>query len=148
MNAPIAPAPLSPTLLESFERDGYLVVRGLYSSEETAYIRDSFMQENRNGPVEGLSQIPQSFSKDDPLSFYPRMMNPHRHPDKQVGLVALEYLLAPASRVSSGIYWARSRWQPRLCSTSSPPVRGVRNCIRTTSTCGFLPEPALRRGWP
>jgi len=105
MNPTPAPAPVSPALLspasltpdqlEQFERDGYLIVRGLYSSEETTHIRDSFMQENCNGPVEGLSQIPQSFSKDDPLSFYPRMMHPHKHTDKEVGRVARNFLLDP-----------------------------------------------------
>lgn len=54
------------------------------------------MDANAEGPVEGLSEIRRGvngYSTDDPLSFYPRMMQPHKHPDKAVGALALRYML-------------------------------------------------------
>jgi ectoine hydroxylase-related dioxygenase (phytanoyl-CoA dioxygenase family) len=85
---------LAPDQLEHFEREGYLIVRGLYSSAEAAQIREAFMDAARDGPVPGLSDTPKSADPNDPLAFYPRMMNPHRHAERAVGRVALEFLLA------------------------------------------------------
>jgi phytanoyl-CoA hydroxylase len=80
--------------LDAYERDGYLIVRGLFSPEEVAEIRETFMEEGKNGPVPGLSEIvSRPVSADDPLTFYPRMMHPHRHPDKPAGRLAMRYLL-------------------------------------------------------
>jgi phytanoyl-CoA hydroxylase len=84
-----------------FERDGFVVVRGLLSPTEVAEIRDGFMSQASNGPVEGLSEIRRKkvdgtvggYDKSDPLSFYPRMMQPHKHADKAVGLIAMKYML-------------------------------------------------------
>ena len=90
-----SPSPLPATMLETFEREGYLIVRGLYSSEEIAHIRETFMTQAEHGPVAELSDVPAQVSSSDPLSFYPRMMNPHKHLDKAVGKVALEFLLSP-----------------------------------------------------
>jgi hypothetical protein len=80
-------------LLVDFQRDGFCVARGLFSAEEATLIRDTFMTQNEHGPIKGLSDIRKSFTPDDPLSFYPRMMHPHRHPDKPVGPVALRFML-------------------------------------------------------
>jgi phytanoyl-CoA hydroxylase len=82
------------TTLEQYQQEGYAVLRGLFSSDEITAIRDAFMDQARDGPVPGLSDMPKSFTPSDPLSFYPRMMNPHKHTDKAVGRLALEYLLA------------------------------------------------------
>ena len=38
-------------LLCEFQKDGYIVIRGLYTSEEAAQIRDTFMKEAQGGPV-------------------------------------------------------------------------------------------------
>ena len=38
-----------------FDRDGFLVVRQMFSPSEIAEIRDTFMAQNANGPVPGLS---------------------------------------------------------------------------------------------
>ena len=88
---------LSPEQVASFHRDGFVVVRQLLSPEEVATIRDTFMMMNANGPVPGLSEMkhggPGAYSEGDPLRFYPRMMHPHRHPDKPVGPLAFRYLI-------------------------------------------------------
>jgi ectoine hydroxylase-related dioxygenase (phytanoyl-CoA dioxygenase family) len=85
-----------------FRRDGFIVIRGLFSIDEAAHIRDTFMAMNANGPVEGLSETRRhhadgesGYDVSDPLSFYPRMMFPHRHADKPVGPLALKYMLDP-----------------------------------------------------
>ena len=83
--------------LESFQRDGFVVVRGLISPAEAVEIRETFMAANANGPVAGLSEMKHgdvaAYSPSDPLSFYPRMMHPHQHPDKAVGQMAKRYLI-------------------------------------------------------
>ncbi len=85
-------------LLCEFQKDGYIVIRGLYTSEEAAQIRDTFMKEAQGGPVPGLSEISRGgirYDPSDPLSYYPRMMNPHRHTHLAVGKIALDFLLNP-----------------------------------------------------
>lgn len=84
------------TLVEAFHRDGFVVVPGLLSPEEVVEIRETFMDANANGPVEGLSEIRRGeggYTLDDPLAFYPRMMHPHKHLDKAVGALSLRYML-------------------------------------------------------
>ncbi len=56
-------------------------------------LRATFMETNADGPVPGLSEIRQSYESSDPLSFYPRMMHPHRHPDKPVGPISMTWML-------------------------------------------------------
>ena len=89
---------LSSEEIEHYHREGYHVARGLMSAAEVAEIREGFMEMNASGPVEGLSETRRSgaengYSKDDPLSFYPRMMNPHRQQNMPVGPLSLKYLL-------------------------------------------------------
>ncbi len=89
--------------MAAFRRDGFVIVRELFSTEEIAALRDTFMAMNANGPVEGLSEIKRGkadgstggYDASDPLSFYPRMMHPHKHMDKPVGPLAKRYMLDP-----------------------------------------------------
>jgi len=95
-----AVAPVSEQQMAEFRRDGFIVMRGLLSREEAVAIREAFMDMNRNGPVEGLSEMKRGkvdgtvggYDPKDPLSFYPRMMHPHNHPDKPVGPVAMKFM--------------------------------------------------------
>ena len=82
------------TLTEQFAKDGYAIARGMFSEAEVAALRETFMAQNADGPVAGLSDGHfTTASTDDPLAFYPRMMHPHRHPDKLVGPIALDYMM-------------------------------------------------------
>ncbi len=81
--------------LEQYHRDGFLICRGLLSREEVEEIRGSFMELAANGPVEGLSETKQGYDPADPLSRYPRMMHPHRHPELPVGPLAMRTMLDP-----------------------------------------------------
>ena len=79
-------------------REGYFVARGLLSRAEVDEILDAFMTLNADGPVAGLSEIVGgrgAYTPEDPLSFYPRMMQPHTHPELPVGPLAKRYLLDP-----------------------------------------------------
>jgi phytanoyl-CoA hydroxylase len=88
-------------LIAEFRRDGFCVARGLFSTEEVAEIRETFMAMNKDGPVDGLSEIRRgktdgtygAYTTTDPLAFYPRMMHPHKHADKPVGPIAMKYML-------------------------------------------------------
>jgi phytanoyl-CoA hydroxylase len=83
--------------LLQLERDGYVIVPGLFSSDEVAEIRETFMAEAADGPVEGLSEFKNgtrpAYDPSDPLAYYPRMMNPHSHTELAVGTVAGKYML-------------------------------------------------------
>lgn len=70
---------LSNEQLEQFHRDGFLVARGVLSSEEVAALRDHFMALHAAGPIPGFfdPMTPQE-SKGDILRQYPRVMHPHR----------------------------------------------------------------------
>ena len=86
---------------DAFHRDGFVVARGLLSREEATVIRDTFMEQNKDGPVPGLSEMKftrydgseGSYDRTDPLAFYPRMIHPHKHPDLAVGPLAMRYML-------------------------------------------------------
>ena len=84
---------LTPEQHAQFERDGFLVLRGFYSPEETAAIREAFMAQNADGPIPGMSEINANYQPEDPLAFYPRMMHPHTHPEHLVGPLAMRYML-------------------------------------------------------
>ncbi|WP_309713668.1 phytanoyl-CoA dioxygenase family protein [Armatimonas sp.] len=86
-------------LAEAFHRDGFVIVPGLFSPDEVETIKATFMAQNAEGPVEGLSEIRRGgkdgYSDNDPLAFYPRMMHPHKHADKPVGPLSMRYMLDP-----------------------------------------------------
>ena len=65
---------------DAYERDGYHIARGLFSEAEVAELRDAFMTQAQDGPVEGLSETGRITDPNDPLYFYPRMMQPHHKP--------------------------------------------------------------------
>ncbi len=94
MNRPAQDVGLTEEGKAQFDRDGFLVLRGLFSPAEAAAIRDAFMAENADGPVPGLSSIGEGVTDPaDPLAFYPRMMNPHSQPGRAVGRIARDFLL-------------------------------------------------------
>jgi phytanoyl-CoA hydroxylase len=83
-------------ITSQFDRDGFVVTRGLFSPADIAEIRDTFMDLARNGPVEGISEYkPGLYKPEDPLAQYPRMMHPHSHPELPVGPLARRFMLDP-----------------------------------------------------
>jgi phytanoyl-CoA hydroxylase len=82
---------------EQFNRDGYVVSRQLFSSDEIDHIRATFMELAKDGPVENLSEMQHGgvprYSDSDPLKKYPRMMHPHLRSDLAVGPLTMKYML-------------------------------------------------------
>lgn len=84
---------------ETFSRNGYAVVRALFTPAEIDELRETFMEAAADGPVDGLSDAHWRDCDDhDPLRRHPRMMHPHRHPDKPVGPLAMRRMLDPRLR--------------------------------------------------
>ena len=90
------PTALTPDQLKQFRRDGYAVLRGVYSAEEVAEMRDTFTAVAEAGPVPGMSEVRHggsAYDPADPLAKYPRMVHPHKHPESPVGPLAMRHLL-------------------------------------------------------
>ncbi len=79
--------------LDRFGANGFLVVRQLFLPHEIDELRDTFMSQAAHGPVPNLSEVNPKYQPDDPLTFYPRMMHPHRHPDLAVGPISMRLML-------------------------------------------------------
>jgi ectoine hydroxylase-related dioxygenase (phytanoyl-CoA dioxygenase family) len=65
--------------LDTFQRDGYIIVKGLVTPAEVKELNDHFTAMHAAGPVTGLFQ-PKSLeeAEGDMLKVYPRFMHPHR----------------------------------------------------------------------
>lgn len=82
---------ITTTQREEFERQGYLVVKGLFSQEEAEMLKTHFMQKHANGPVPGYFQpLTEAEAEGDVLKMYPRFMHPHRTDD-----LSMKYMLDP-----------------------------------------------------
>lgn len=87
---------ISEEAVESFRRDGFVIVRSLFSGEEMEVVRERFMDLAKDGPVPGLSDVhsgASTSSENDPLKRYPRMMHPHLHPELEVGDLSMQMML-------------------------------------------------------
>lgn len=63
--------------LQAYRQHGYVVARGLFSSDEVARYRDHYMTLRRHGPYPGdLAGVDATSS--DPLTRYPRLIHMHR----------------------------------------------------------------------
>ncbi len=73
----------------SYQHNGYVVVKGLFSSDEVAAYREHFMTLRKHGTYPGDLAGVDSTSA-DPLKRYPRMIHMHRWDD-----VSLRWMLEP-----------------------------------------------------
>jgi len=65
--------------LDQFQRDGYLVMRGLFSPDEVRELRDTLMEIHARAPIGSFYQrASEEEAAGDPLKLYPRVMHPHR----------------------------------------------------------------------
>jgi phytanoyl-CoA hydroxylase len=62
---------------EFYDNNGYVVVKGLFSSEEVAVYREHFMDLRAEGAKPG-DMVAETQKSDDPLQKYPRMIHMHR----------------------------------------------------------------------
>ncbi|MEK7413094.1 MAG: phytanoyl-CoA dioxygenase family protein [Planctomycetota bacterium] len=78
----------------AYARDGYHIQRGLLSQQDVSEVLDAFMRLAKNGPIDGLSNVPLQTAATDPLAKFPRMMHPHIHPEHpETCRLALRWLL-------------------------------------------------------
>ncbi|MFI5385859.1 MAG: phytanoyl-CoA dioxygenase family protein [Fimbriimonadales bacterium] len=61
---------------EQWERDGYVLVEGLFSREEVERYRDHFMEWNDSDRKEDFDKVDPTGQ--DPLARFPRIIHPHR----------------------------------------------------------------------
>ncbi|GMK39204.1 protein involved in biosynthesis of mitomycin antibiotics/polyketide fumonisin [Paenibacillus sp. CCS19] len=75
--------------MEQFEKEGYLIVRGVWNTDEVAEIKRTFDEIGEN-TIPGFFEPDLSEENQDPLRRYPRVMHPHRFND-----VSKKYMLHP-----------------------------------------------------
>ena len=68
---------LTPEMQADFRRDGYLILRNLFTAEEAANYRDHYMRLNEERRVAGDTRFAGA-NPNDPLVKYPRMLQMHR----------------------------------------------------------------------
>lgn len=71
------PKTLSVDQWSMFQKEGYIIVKGLFSEEDLRRIDDTF-DEISNRTIPGYFEPDFNASSDDPLKRYPRVMHPHR----------------------------------------------------------------------
>jgi len=80
------------SLASTYQRDGVVLVPGLFSAAEMDHVRDRFMAEVERGTSLGWDDgVPPG----DPLARYPRFVHPHRRPDTAAGRMARALMLDP-----------------------------------------------------
>ncbi|HEV8245949.1 MAG TPA: phytanoyl-CoA dioxygenase family protein [Polyangiaceae bacterium] len=88
------PAQLSAQQRVQYDRQGYWIARSLLSAGEAAELGQAFSELGKDGPVVGISDCHVAEARpDDPLRHWPRMMNPHRHPEYEAGRLTLRTML-------------------------------------------------------
>lgn len=84
---------------QHFDREGYLIVKGLFDASELREIETTF-EEIGKAPVPGYFEPDLSGDSADPLKRFPRVMHPHRFND-----TAKKYMLhAPVLAVLEDLY--------------------------------------------
>jgi len=73
--------------VDAYERDGFLVARGLFTPDEVAAFLDHFMRVHAAGG-EGWTERPIEADSPDPLRQYPRLLQMHRGDE-----LSLDYML-------------------------------------------------------
>ncbi|MEK3890492.1 phytanoyl-CoA dioxygenase family protein [Bacillus sp. FSL K6-3431] len=74
---------------EMFDKEGYLIVKGLFSKEETERLKEHFMRMHAAGPIPGhFSPLTEEKANGNVLKMYPRIMHPHK-----IDTVSMKYML-------------------------------------------------------
>ena len=79
----------------AFQRDGFVIARGLFNTADVTALRDAAMRQVALGATPGLYDEFHHFGSDDPLQRYPRMLMPHRHPGLEIGRLSEQHLFDP-----------------------------------------------------
>ncbi|MDQ1301503.1 MAG: phytanoyl-CoA hydroxylase [Chloroflexota bacterium] len=103
---------LTPEMQADFQRDGYLIARGLFKTEEAASYRDHYMRLNDERRAPGDTRFTGA-NPNDPLVKYPRMLQMHRWDetslnwllDRRIGAALTDLLGAEPFAVQTMIYF-------------------------------------------
>jgi phytanoyl-CoA hydroxylase len=79
------------TVKEQWDRDGYVLAKGVFSQEEIERIREHFMAWNASDRKEDFDKVDPTGQ--DPLAQYPRIIHPHRRDP-----LSLDFMLDPRLR--------------------------------------------------
>jgi phytanoyl-CoA hydroxylase len=124
-------------LSRTYDRDGYVILRSLWSPEEVAAIRAAFFDLAEGGAVPGLFEPTiarhdlvnqggrQEPKGDDPLLRYPRVLQPHARPDLPVGALSRRCLLDPrVLQVVAALYGETAHAVQSMFYFKPPGARG------------------------
>jgi len=73
-----APLAVTPADVDTYHRDGFLILRGLFSREEAVGLLDHFMRMHAERHIPGYKFLTNEEAGGDPLKLFPRIMQPHR----------------------------------------------------------------------
>ncbi|MFC4601155.1 phytanoyl-CoA dioxygenase family protein [Cohnella hongkongensis] len=105
--------------LAFFEREGYIIVKGLFSEEELREI-DATFEEMSNRTVPGYFEPVLDGETADPLKRYPRVMHPHRFNE-----TAKRYMLhGPVMEVLTDLYGEEALAAQSMFYYKPPGSRG------------------------
>jgi len=141
--------------MAQFRRNGFVVVQQLFSPDEIAEIRDTFMEMVKHGPVEGLSETKPAMNRgdtsdyapNDPLKFFSRMLHPHNHLDKPVGPLSMKYMLHPKLEPILTALFAEEPVAVQSMFYFKPPESRGQALHQDNFICESNPGPVSPRGW-
>ena len=99
----------------TFAKQGYVIVKGLFSPEETAFYREHYMKMREQGNVPGDTHIANP-GVSDPLLKYPRMLQMHRWDE-----VSLKWLLDPRLNATLSSLLSREPYAVQTMIYFKPP---------------------------
>lgn len=104
---------------EQFEKEGYIIIKGLFSEEELTDIDQTF-EEISNKEIPGYFNPDLSSENTDPLKRYPRVMHPHRF-----NQTAKQYMLhQPVMNVLSELFEEEALAAQSMFYYKPPGARG------------------------
>lgn len=105
--------------MEHFEKEGYLIVRGVWNADEVAEIQTRF-DEISEQVIPGFFEPDLSESNQDPLRRYPRVMHPHRFDE-----TSQKYMLHPTViRILEDLYGEEALAAQSMFYYKPPGSRG------------------------
>jgi phytanoyl-CoA hydroxylase len=78
MSTSTATNSISAEQIKLFQRDGYLIVRGMFSREEAKQLTQHYMDMHEQRKIPNYPYMSMDEAKGDVLKVYPRIMHPHR----------------------------------------------------------------------
>ncbi|GGF96263.1 phytanoyl-CoA dioxygenase family protein [Paenibacillus abyssi] len=105
--------------IDTFEKEGYLIVKGLFSQEDLAEIEATF-EEISHQVIPGYFEPELDTDSSDPLGRYPRVMHPHRYNE-----TAMKYMLhKPVLDVLADLYGEEALAAQSMFYYKPPGSRG------------------------